>query len=356
MTSMHLSAPRQLRSTLYYLIAAAALVVAALALQTYGQQPAETKPPEPRGVELIKKDAAALMPTLKSELAKRFAGASKDLPKQETRTLYRHKRTRAWMTRADFDKLTEEQKKEVVERPLDETFYYYTGYGSPLAYTRPLEILAERGTSDLKGNRVMDFGCGGVAPVRLMAALGADAVGVDVEPLFPLYYNQPGDQGEVTSENGKGNITLVTGRWPADEAAKKAVSGGYDLIISKNTLKKGYVTPEAPADERFLVKLGVADVNFCKALFDALKPGGRVLIYNLCPKQDKEKYLPMADGRCPFSKEMLERVGFKVLAFDVDDGPECRKMAHTLGWDSGEQPMDLEGDLFAHYTLFERPS
>ncbi len=355
MIIMHTTSPRT-RSTIYYLIAVAALAIACLALQTYGQQPESSKPPEPTGVELIQKDAEALGPTLKSELAKSFVATSKHLPQIQTRTLYRHKTTRAWLTKADYDKLSEEALKDVVERPLDEFFYYNTGYGSPLSYLRPLEVLAAAGVTDIKGLRTLDYGCGGVAPVRMFACLGVDAVGVDIEPLFPLYYNQPGDQGEVQTPAGKGKITLITGRWPAEETAKAAVGGGYDLIISKNTLKKGYVTPEKPADEKFLVKLGVADVNFVKAMFDALKPGGKVLIYNICGKQNPEKYLPMADGRCPFPKEMLETVGFKVLAFDADDSPACRVMAKILGWDQGKGAASLEADFFAHYTLFERPS
>jgi hypothetical protein len=31
-------------------------------------------------------------------------------------------------------------------------------------------------------------------------------------------------------------------------------------------------------------------------------------------------------------------------------------MAHALGWDEGDQPMDLEKDLFAWYTLVEKRS
>jgi hypothetical protein len=30
-------------------------------------------------------------------------------------------------------------------------------------------------------------------------------------------------------------------------------------------------------------------------------------------------------------------------------------MGHAFGWDAGEGAMDLEKDLFAHYTLLRRP-
>jgi hypothetical protein len=338
----------------YLVLCAAAVVLAVVAIRAYGQ-PETARPPEATGVEKIQIDAEALAPTLKSELAKRYAGASTELPRIEKRVVYRHKTTRAWMSKGEFEKLAEGQRGDYAERALDENFYYNTGYGSPLSYVRAWEILAAAGVKEFKGLRTLDYGCGGIAPMRLQASQGADAVGVDIEPLFPLYYNQAGDQGEVSGENGTGKVLLVTGRWPAEEAAKGAVGGGYDVIISKNTLKKGYVTPAQPCDEKFLVKLGVADVNFCKAMFDALKPGGKVLIYNICGKMPADKYVPMTDGRCPFSREMLETVGFKVVAFDADDSEGCRGMARVLGWDQGAGAMNLKDDLFATYTLVERP-
>ena len=42
------------------------------------------------------------------------------------------------------------------------------------------------------------------------------------------------------------------------------------------------------------------------------------------------------------------------MAFDRDDSPAARRMAHALGWDAGDHPMDLEHDLFATYTLLRR--
>lgn len=353
--SMSLATPRRLNP--YLLLCAAALAVAVLAIRTYGQ-PETAKPPAATGVEKVKDDAEALLPSLTSKLSQHYAAAAIHLPTIATRTIYRNKTTRAWLSKSDYDKLPEADKPNCTENPLDESFYYNTNYGSPLSYTRALEILAASGFTDFTGKRTLDYGCGGVAPMRLQAHCGADAVGVDIDPRFPLYFNQPGDQGEIKTGDLTGRVTLITGRWPADDATTKAVAerGGYDLIISKNTLKKGYVSPEKPADERFLVKLGVADVNFCKAMFDALKPGGKVLIYNICGKQDPAKYIPMTDGRCPFTREMLQTVGFKVVALDADDSEGCRTMAAALGWGQPPANMDLKTDLFATYTLLERPA
>ena len=353
--SMPLATPR-VRFNPYLVLAAAAVAFAVLVLSAYGQ-PDTGRPPEPTGVEKIQIDAAALEPLLKSDLARRYIGASKDLPRVESRTLYRHKTTRAWVSRKEAFKMTESERSELVERKYDEQFYYNTGYGSPLSYVRAVEVLAENGLVSFKGLRTLDFGCGGIGPMRLLACLGTDAVGVDIEPMFPLFYDQPGDQGEVFSANGKGRVTLITGRWPAEEAAKQALGGGYDVIISKNTLKMGYIHPERPAPKGTQVELGVDDEAFVKAVFDALKPGGRFLIYNICPHKSRpdEEYKPWSDGRCPFPKEQLEKAGFKVVAFDKDDGESCRAMARALGWDKPPSAMDLENDLFAHHTLCERP-
>ena len=82
-----------------------------------------------------------------------------------------------------------------------------------------------------------------------------------------------------------------------------------------------------------------------------LKPGGYFFIYNLAPAQGKP-YLPMADGRCPWSRELLQAAGFEVLAYDADDSTRARQMGHLLEWDSDGD--DLKKNLFATYTLLRR--
>jgi hypothetical protein len=135
------------------------------------------------------------------------------------------------------------------------------------------------------------------------------------------------------------------------------VGDGYDLFLSKNVLKRGYIHPEKPVPDRQRVDLGVGDEAFVRALYSLLKPGGIVLIYNLSPAQNPpdKPYIPWADGRCPFDRSVWKAAGFHIVEFDRDDSPVARKMAHALGWDTGEHPMNLEKDLFAHYTLAEKP-
>jgi hypothetical protein len=132
------------------------------------------------------------------------------------------------------------------------------------------------------------------------------------------------------------------------------VGGGYDVFVSKNTLKRGYIHPEQQVDPRMLVHLRVDDETYVRAVFDLLKPGGFALIYNLSPAPAKEgePYKPWADGRSPFTRELYERVGFAVVAFDLDDSAAAREMGKALGWAEG---MDLEKDLFGTYTLLRKP-
>jgi hypothetical protein len=128
------------------------------------------------------------------------------------------------------------------------------------------------------------------------------------------------------------------------------------VFLSKNTLKRGYIHPEQPVNPRMLVHLGVSDTAFVRHVAGILERGGWFLIYNLSPAPNEpgKPYRPWADGRCPFPRELLEAEGFEVLAFDRDDTASARAMAHALGWDAGPGAMNLEQDLFAHYTLARR--
>ena len=131
------------------------------------------------------------------------------------------------------------------------------------------------------------------------------------------------------------------------------VEGNFHLFVSKNTLKRGYIHPARPVDPGRLVHLGVSDEVFVTSVYRLLKPGGLFLIYNLHPAQaaDDQPYLPWADGRSPFARDLCERLGFEVLTFDKDDSQAARHMGRLLGW---QDQMDLQHDLFATYTLLQR--
>jgi len=107
-----------------------------------------------------------------------------------------------------------------------------------------------------------------------------------------------------------------------------------------------------------LVHLGVDDTTYVRELFRILRPGGRAMIYNISPAPNApgKPYRPWADGRCPFPAALWKLAGFRIVELDRDDSAAVRRMARALGWDRGERPMDVERDLFASYTLVEKPS
>jgi SAM-dependent methyltransferase len=312
----------------------------------------------PPGVALLRREAKALEPLVASRLARDFLDVTTELPPIAPRVIFADLPKRAFYTEAEARSLSDDARKSLARIPVDETFYYTTKYGSPLAYARPIDLLGETGVDGVAGRKILDFGHGSIGQLRLLAALGADVTGVDVDPLLRAIYSDAGDQGTIKNPRGtNGRLRLISGRYPADEAVRTAVGGGYDLILSKNTLKMGYVHPERPVDERRLLNLGVDDARFVKAVYDALKPGGRALIYNISPAPSPpgQPYKNWADGRCPFSRRVWEAAGFRVVAFDHEDSDAMRSLAGALGWDRGESPIDLKTDLFALYSLFERP-
>lgn len=326
--------------------AVSAVMVAAVS--TFGQEAA--------GLARVRDDADRLRPLIKTEFAGGFLEAVSLLPEVTPRTLYVDPATREWFDQAARDTMDEARLATLKERPADETFYYNTKYGSPLAYARPFDLVSP--LIDLKGRRILDFGYGTAGHLRLLASQGCEAVGVDVDPMLPVLYSLPGDQGPMPALPGvePGTVRLVHGRWPGETPVKAAAGGGLALFISKNTLKNGYLHPAQEVDKRMLVDLGVPDEPFVREVYAAIEPGGVFLIYNLCPAPSKkgEPYKPWADGRCPFPREMLEGAGFRVEAFDVDDTAAAREMGRALAWDA--EGMDLENDLFAWYTIAIRPA
>ena len=257
------------------------------------------------------------------------------------------------------------EQEGLTKRDCPPEFYFTTGYGTPLMYARPLDLWADRaGVGKLGGHRICDFGYGMIGHARMLASCGVEFTGIDVEPLLRALYSEPGDTGVILgnlNEEGRtpdGRITLASGRWPGESGVKEVVSRGgpYNLFISKNTLKRGYIHPARAVDEKFLVKLGVDDETFVRAVHDSLKPGGYFMIYNLSPKQNPEDkpYLPHADGQCPVPRAMLEKAGFEVLEFDREDRDAAVEWWMTLGIGEGKTKEQVREDLFAWWMLAQR--
>jgi hypothetical protein len=295
--------------------------------------------------------ARKLRTLARSDLGQDFLKAAEGAPPYTPRTVYRRGKAREWLDDSAFARLTAAGRAGWTPMTIDEDTYQGLFYGSPLAYLLPLERLGGAGFGGLRGKRLADFGHGGIGQLRLFAELGAEAVGIDVDPLQPILYSTPRDQGPVGKAGG--SVKLIHGRFPADPMTVAAVGGGYDLFLSKNTLKRGYIHPAEKVDPRMLVDLGTDDPTFLKAVASVLKPGGWLVIYNLSPVPNGpgKPYRPMADGRCPFSAADLVAAGFETLVRDSVDDKAARALGAALGWDKPPDNMNLENDLFALVTL-----
>ncbi len=293
--------------------------------------------------ELVR-DATRLRPLYTAQLPRAFLDEAGTLPSITPRTVWRSADKQRW-----YDATTVESapdRASLVPITIDDTAYYAGRYGSPLAYVRALDVLAAHGLASLDGRRVLDVGVGGVASLRLLAALGATAVGYDVDASLPVIYGALGDQGEVVGSAGRrGRARLAIAATPM---AAGLVEAPFDVILAKNTLKRGYVHPERPADPKRLVALGTDDITYLEGLRALLAPGGLLLLYNISPPQapPDQPYIPWADGRSPWSAGEWVAAGFEVLALDVVDDAALRAMGTALGWFT--EPGEV---YFAHFTL-----
>lgn len=359
--------------------ASPALAPAAQAMQPAAATAAapESQPSTPAEVlAQLRAEADSVRPLVSSDVARAFLAAVKDLPTPGARTLWRNDATGRHAPDREIASLPEAARAGWKRRELGAESFYYTRYGSPLAYARALDVLAQAGLSDLHGLRVLDYGYGTIGHLRLLALCGADAHGVDVDSYLSALYDEPGDQGPVSpasagapgapgtpgtpvalagapAKGPQGRVTLHDGRWPADDAVRTTIGAGYDLFLSKNTLKRGYVHPSRKADPRQLIDLGVDDATFLAQVHALLKPGGLALLYNICPPEagPDQPWLPWSDGRSPFTREQWEAAGFEVLAIDTVDDAAARAQGVALGWGS---PDEMERGICAWSTLARR--
>lgn len=326
-------------------------------------QPAAPPASQPPAiVDQLRAEAKALQPLVTTAAVRELLAATASLPTPEPRVVYRDRARGLALAQAEWSKLDADEQSKFQPRTCDARFYYTTGYGSPLIYARPLDLVADKaGWATFAGRKILDFGYGMIGQGRLLASCGAGVTAVDVEPLLHALYSDQSDTGDIDNaqhDRPPGKLMLFHGRWPADENVARAVGDSYDLVISKNVLKAGYIHPAREVDPKFTVQLGVDDATFLNRLHAVLKPGGYAMIYNIAPAQNPpdKPYLPHADGKCPFDRAALASAGFEVLAFDEPDVEAILDVWHALELDDGSPREDVRKSLFAWWTLLRRPT
>ena len=239
---------------------------------------------------------------------------------------------------------------------VDEEAYYTGGAGSPLFSARLVDLVAEGQLAKQAGKRALDLYAEAIGPLKLMAATGHFAVGVSASPKQRALYSQPGDQGSVgmAGRDVAGRVTWVYGTFPADAAVRAQVGTGYEFILAKNVLKRGYIRPSSEVPPEQVFSLGMSDADYLRVLKDTLRPGGRFLVYNVCKSPNPAFYDPHADCRSPWTRAEWQAAGFVVRDFERNDTEVARRFAQALGYDKPPVSIPLD-DLYATYTLLERP-
>ena len=252
-----------------------------------------------------------------SDLARDWLDATGSLPWIQPRRLYQYPAKKDLFPRSAVMKLPAEHRGMLLSRDFGEQAYYDGRYGSGLSYWPVIEAMARAGVTSLAGVRVLDIGYGTVLPLRLMACLGARVTGIDTDTFPIAMYAESGDTGAIRATTARTNASRLPG---SIEVARGRMGEEWtpsecDVIVSRNTLKRGYVHPDREGVEAS-VRLGMDDGAFLAMLRGTLARGGLVVIYNTF---DPAEPGPGADGRCPFERASFAAAWFEVLLLDEPD-------------------------------------
>lgn len=329
---------------------------AAVEAQPTTSEPADTpRVNKSRVVRRFELEAEGIMPLLETDAVREFLGQVTLLENVPTRRIYvRQAAVPDAVTEAEFHMLPAQMQNALRPMVIDTPKYYQTIYGSPLGYARPLDLAASAaGWDAFEGKKIFDFGYGQLGQLRLLAHCGADVTGIESSSMISAMYTLPGDTGEFTGTQGKtGNLRLLQGYWPAGQIARERVGTGYDLIMSRNVLRKGPMDPESEARPELRVSLRTSFEMYLARANEALNMGGLMIVYNIGGAgPELWEQFPASDFSCPFTREQWEAAGFELVAFnEVDDEP-MRKVAKALFLDRGANGINLETNLYAQYTL-----
>lgn len=341
---------------------ALALALATTPLSAATQQDGDRAPAPPSYREKLAGEAEAVKGLAETPLGIAFLEQCAALPPMTPRKFYYRQSDRSALSPAAHAALEEADASTYQELDVQER-HYFGLYSTPIACIRAIDIASHSGLTDVEGKRIADFGFGNIGQLVALSALGAHPVGIEIagglqEAIYhPEAANPLADGNEDDPQEPSARIQLVFGRYPTTQAIIDEVGAEFDLFISKNTLKKGYIHPEREAPPSQLIDLGVDDRTYLTTVYEALAPGGMMLIYNLYPKPaaDDEPYIPWASGECPFEKPLVEDIGFEIIAWNTDDSAKARAMGKALNWDSGVEEEAFNDNLYAMYTVLRKP-
>ena len=350
-------------------------VLAALAGPGVGAQPLESGVPE---VHSLPQDTLARLRGMAetigeiavSSTSKAFLAAVDDLEEKPRRFVYYDRGLKRVYTQDEYAQLPAPERRGLQLGGVT-SLTYYEGQSRrdfPLYTARHLDLaLGDTRFADAEnvpGMRVFDLQFATPTVGVLLASMGAEVVGVEDDALATKLYNAPSDEGEIDGADGApgGSLNLVFGNWPGDEDVRREVGGGFDLILIDSTLFKGtYFRPPPRGIGTIPVpppELGASPEQYVDALYQALKPGGRVFFTARTIPQSRQRmaYRPDLDGRFPFERDVVDRAGFRVIAWGQDDSQTLRDLVRRLNSEGINSGAPALAPLYSAYTILEKPA
>lgn len=175
-------------------------------------------------------------------------------------------------------------------------------------------LLLERlGVQTWADQRVLDIGAADGAFLEAIASAGAEASGLEKASI------------QVSAAETRGVFRMFRG----DTAQIDGET--FDLIVSRNTLKKGFIRPDTGSP---MIRLGATIEQTLSSISNAMQEDALFCIFNVSPTDQASASQPHADGRCPFTVAELEHHGFEVLLFDENLTALTKACARAVGVDA----------------------